>query len=360
MTIVIPVGSEKERETLKLLVQAIVLLGPVSQPVLIASVPSMLADAEEAASGLRAVCSSVQVVSTENEFAHGWFRGPNRMFHWVITYLESLDSHQPFLWLEVDACPVVKGWASKLEKAYTDAGMPHFGFVRPTNHKNPDGSIYTKQGDNMLLGVSIYPPHMLKNPDLSPLLRNLSLESERAHAPYPWDIYCRWQFFRKGVHSTTLIYDRWCTVKYKRDFGALTCEPHPDFPTAQGGVIPAHALLVHGCKDNTLHKLVISENAAKAAAAAPKPVPPPRPVKINVVPPAIIQPHEGGASRFHKIVDPVERVKAVIKVMNENNLPPRLTQVAKAAKLDKAFAKEIVHKLGYEVVSWGKLVIPEI
>lgn len=358
MIIVIPIGSTKERETLKLLTEAIVALGPVSQPVLLASVPSMLPDAEAAAKALKAVCSSVEVVSTENEFAHGWFRGPNRMFHWVVTHLEEKDTNQPFLWLEVDACPLVKGWASKLEKAYEDAGTPHFGFVRPTNHKNPDGSIFTKPGDNMLLGVSIYPPHMLKNPSLAPLLRNLSIESEKAHAPYPWDIYCRWQFFKRGVHATTLIYDRWNTVRYKRDFGALVCEPHPDFPTAQGGVIPAEAVLVHGCKDDTLHRLVIAENAVQAAPA--KPVPPPRPVKINVVPPAIIQPHEGGASRFHKIVDPMERVKAVIKAMNDNKIPPRLTQVAKAAKLDKAFAKEIIRKLGYEVVSWGKLVTPEI
>lgn len=317
MIIVIPFGVAKEKPLLRLLTQAIIQLGRVNQPVLLVSAPSLVDDANKAASELRKVCASVEVVATDNEFAHGWFRGPNRMFHWIVDYLEMKDSHDPFLWLEIDACPLVKGWADKLQAAYEEAGMPHFGFVRPTNHKNPDGSIYTKPGDNMLLGVSIYPPHMPRNPSLAPLLRNLSLESERAHAPYPWDIYCRWQFFKKGVHATSLIYDRWCTINYRRnEKGLLVCDPHPDFPTAKGGEIPAEAILVHGCKDETLHRLVIEENCVKPVVQAPAPPPfvhvLPKPVK-PAPPPVAPAPLPAAPIPFTPVAPliPPEPVKAI-------------------------------------------------
>lgn len=404
MIIVIPFGSEKEKPLLKLLTQAICLLGKVKHPVLIASTPSLLGDANAAADALRRVCASVEVVSTENEFAHGWFRGPNRMFYWVVEHLEMRESHEPFLWLEIDSCPFVKGWADKLEEAYTQAGMPHFGFVRPTNHKNPDGSIYTKQGDNMLLGVSIYPPHMLKNPGLAPLMRNLSLESERAHAPYPWDIYLRWQFFKKGVHSTHLIYDRWCTVNYKRGVaGLLTCEPHPDFPTAKGGEIPSEAILVHGCKDETLHRLVIAENTpapvyqapvirpapvmqqapvmrptyvapapvARAPQFVPRPAPPPpsapaqpagprgrgRPSGSKTNPAKLKR--QAAAKRYkHKlppldmtgITKPADRVKKVLSELKARNLPFEEKAVHFGARIGPiGYVREVLAELGYEV-----------
>ena len=410
MIIVIPFGSEKEKPLLKLLTQAVCLLGKVKQPVLIASTPSLLGDANAAADVLRRVCASVEVVSTENEFAHGWFRGPNRMFYWVVEHLEMKDSHEPFLWLEIDACPVVKGWSDKLEAAYEEAGMPHFGFVRPTNHKNPDGSIYTKQGDNMLLGVSIYPPHMLKNPGLAPLMRNLSIENEKVHAPYPWDIYLRWQFFKKGVHATHLIYDRWCTVNYKRGVdGKLVCEPHPDFPTAKGGEIPVEALLVHGCKDETLHRLIIAENTpapvfhtpvirpapvmqpmpvARPAYVAPAPVvrapvlqpvprpapPPPsapaqpagprkpgRPVGSKTNPVKLKR--QAAAKKYkHKLppldmtglTDPADRVKMVLSELKARSLPFEEKAVHFGARIGPiGYVREVLSSLGYEVDNKG-------
>ena len=293
MIIVIPFGSPKDTPQLKLLAKVISKLSIVQQKVLLVHAPALSEEASEVANTLKEACASVELLNTEENFFHGWFKGPNRMFHWVVEHLEVSGSNDAFLWLEADCCPLVKGWSDTLENAYEASGQPYFGFVRPTLHKRPDGSHFTKPNDNMLMGGgTIYPPHMYKNPALIPLLRNLSIENEKAHAAYPWDVYCRWQFFKKGVHATTLTFDRWGTCNYRYQGGVLHCDAHADYPTANGGVIPPETVLVHGCKDESLHRLVLDALTPKPRIVAPPPAPvveltpPPAPVVELTPPPA--------------------------------------------------------------------------
>lgn len=365
MLIVIPVGPA-DSVNLGLLTQAILRLGVVENPVLIVSVPSLQAQAEEAAAKLGAT-----VAITEDEFADGWPVGPDRMFIWTIRHLAEIGNDQPWLWLEPDACPVKAGWDVSLAKDYREAGKPYYGFVRPTAWRDKEGKLQPREGDNMMLGVGIYPPNMHEDVELAPLLVDLSHGNPRSHPPVPWDIYLRWQMFRRGVHASTLIFDRWRTCNYTRgEFDVITCEPLASEKHAVGGTIPDEAVLVHGCKDGSLHRLVIGE---LPAFSGPKPSPMgtwwlDETIKnstalLNLKTEAkqeLVKQHRKVEDDFvfkpapiPLVISPLShKEQRVLEALNKMD-QPRLGAVASMSKVDKEVIKKMLPALGYEILNAG-------
>lgn len=334
MLIVIPVGPA-DAPNLHLLTQAITRLGVVEAPILIVSVPSLQAEAESAAATLNAT-----VAITDDEFVGPWPVGPDRMFLWTIRHLAEIGNDQSWLWLEPDACPIKEGWDVKLKNEYLAAQKPYFGYVRQTAWRDKDGNLTPIEGDNVMLGVAIYPPHMEKDKELIPLLNDLSLPDPVSHPPVPWDIYLRWAFFRSGVHATNVIYDRWRTCNYARgEFDEIICEPVATEKFAVGGTVPDEAVLVHGCKDGSLHKLIIGpvvEVQSKEFVEAVKAVVE-EPIKLEVS----FKPSKTSAKE--------KVVSDALETMDQ----PRLSTIVQLTKLDKKEVKTILEGLGYEVVHAG-------
>jgi hypothetical protein len=346
MLIVIPVGPS-DALNLSLQTQAILRLGVVENPVLIVSVPSLQAQAEEAAAKLGAT-----VAITEDEFANGWPVGPDRMFIWTIRHLAEIGNDQPWLWLEPDACPVKAGWDVSLAKDYREAGKPYYGFVRPTAWRDKEGKLQPREGDNMMLGVGIYPPNMHEDVELAPLLVDLSHSNPRSHPPVPWDIYLRWHMFRRGVHATTLIFDRWRTGNYTRgEFDMITCEPLASEKHAVGGVIPDEAVVVHGCKDQSLHRLVIGEEAPKIRFFIDEVPLVQTPVEIKAVGFATAPPVEDTLVMTLTPPKPTKEQR-VLEALNKMD-QPRLGAVASMSKVDKEVIKKMLPALGYEILNAG-------
>jgi hypothetical protein len=345
MLIVIPVGPA-DAHNLSLLTQAITRLGVVENQVLIVSVPSLQVEAESAAATLGAT-----VAITSDEFANGWPVGPDRMFIWTIRHLAEIQNDQPWLWLEPDACPVKAGWDVLLSNAYAEAKKPYFGFVRPTAWRDAEGNLTPKEGDNMLLGVAIYPPDMHADRELLPLLNDLSLPKP-AHPDSPWDIYLRWHMFRRGVHSTTFIYDRWRTCNYARgEFDEIICDPLPSEKHAVGGTIPDEAVLVHGCKDGSLHRLVIGEEAPKKTFFLDEVPLVQTPLKIKAVGFATAPPIED--TLVVTLTPPkLTKEQRVLDALNKMD-QPRLGAVADLSKVDKDTVKKLLPTLGYEIIAAG-------
>jgi len=338
MLIVIPVGPS-DASNLRLLTQAITRLGVVENPVLIVSVPSLQAEAEEAAATLGAT-----VAITPDEFANGWPVGPDRMFIWTIRHLAEIENEQPWLWLEPDACPVKGGWDMELRNAYADAKKPYFGFTRPTAWRDADGNPTPVEGDNMMLGVGIYPPDMHKDKELLPLLNDLSLPRP-SHPASPWDIYLRWHQFRRGVHSTTLIYDRWRTCNYTRgEFDEILCEPVAGERGAVGGAIPDEAVLIHGCKDGSLHRLVIGVPDVEIVT--------PESVKAVFNENLEAMYDDPAFKEVAAKLKPSTKEQRVLEALNKMD-QPRLGAVADMSKVAKDTIKKILPTLGYEIIAAG-------
>jgi len=355
MIIVIPVGPS-DASNLHLLTQAITRLGVVEAPILIVSVPSLQQEAEAAAATLNATVSF-----TEDEFAHGWPVGPDRMFIWTVRHLAEIGNDQPWLWLEPDACPIKPGWDVLLSNAYVEAKKPYFGFTRPTAWRDAEGNLTPIEGDNMLLGVAIYPPNMLQDKDLLPLLNDLNLPGS-SHPPVPWDIYLRWHFFRKGVHSSNVIFDRWRTCNYTRgEFDEILCEPIAGERGAVGGTIPDEAVLVHGCKDGSLHRLIIGSGPGDEPSLGVTTEEEAELIRKEVMgkiaDEILLQEFKGGNK---PVLETAENV--ITKFFGNNQLvsdalekldQPRISSLVTLTKLDKETIKQILPSLGYEVLHAG-------
>ena len=332
MKIIIPIGP-KDADNLKLLVQNILAVGRVQQPILLVTVPSRLTEATQAQEDLLTVCTTVELVDTGDEFPSAGYMGANRMFHWVGTHLYVNGNKQGWLWLEPD-CSVRPGWSDALECEYADAKQPYMGFVRPQKHKDEKGTIYFKAGDNMMMGVAIYSPQMLNDPEMLPLFNNLKISAPPAHPKYPWDIYLRWRFFKRGVHETPLMHDKWRTLNYRRENGKLVCDPDPEAPmgAAVGGAVSDAALLIHGCKDGTLQRLIISENSKPVA----KPM-------TSII---------GNPDDFAKVAGAIQDIRS-------EGVKPRVGDIAKRAGLSAADTKPILDQLGHVIGIAGWVTLKE-
>jgi hypothetical protein len=235
------------------------------------------AEADAAANRLRDICPSVQVHPLP-DFQGGWPKAPNRHFASVAMHLHREGNREPWFWMELDTVPLEQGWADKLQGQYRSAGMAFLGNIRPTPWKNESGEIYHQTNDEMMIGVGVYSPWILNNEKIKPLL--MDLLKLPAQAPsQPFDIWLRWMLKRAGWAHTDSIYHAWRSKDYILDGGTLT------FTKEDGSTESIKTpLLVHGCKDGSLHAFAATpaapvEPSEPIAASAPSPQPakPPAP-----------------------------------------------------------------------------------
>lgn len=187
---------------------------------------------------------------------NGWPLGPNQMF--VDAAVDCYSQNEPWYFWEPDCVPTKAGWCDILQDEY---------------NKNPailgcmyEGGVTTggKNVHKLIVGSAIYPPNFL---DYCPLARNLnsynlSYRSSGVN-PEPWDVYCRWEFL-KIARDTPLIRAYWKSVNYQRKDGKIVF--FADSPDAQeiqnvtcpDRVMSSDAVVVHGCKDGSLHRMAQS------------------------------------------------------------------------------------------------------
>jgi hypothetical protein len=78
--------------------------------------------------------------------------------------------------------------------------------------------------------------------------------------PEPWDVRCRWNFMAIG-RDTPLIRTYWKSVNYQwKDGKIVFYAEDPEAQAVQGvtcpdRVISSQAVVIHGCKDGSLHKM---------------------------------------------------------------------------------------------------------
>ena len=249
------------------------LQGLQAHEILLFTTPSVVNQANVQADRLRAVCPSVKVASMEVEPQYGWPVNPNMQWNACVTFLEKINHRAGWLWMEIDCVPVQREWANLLANEYMSKGRPFCGRVVDTPYRNAQGEIMpTPSGDTMMMGCAIYPPHMPRDEQIAPLFRDVGKAPPR-NAEQPWDIYLRWVMKKRGVAHSELIADMWNTGNYRREGGVIVCDPAPVADKyrgrAVGGVVPANAVMVHGCKDRSLYELVLAGGEAKAIPVSP-------------------------------------------------------------------------------------------
>ena len=339
MKIVIPI-SKSDVATLPLACEVLLHHGQIpGHEIVMMPTPSCHSDAMDAAQKLRGICTDVTVVPTTTDFINGWPRASNNHWHFAVDYLDRVSGNRaPWLWLELDAVPMCKGWAQQLFDAYLVADKPFFGFTKDTqfvNNERPEP--YTKPGDTFLLGVAIYPPGISQDPLIRPPYNNMGLTNPDSAPGEPFDVYMRWVFNNRGVHSATQIVDRWRTVNYRREGGQILCDPLPGERFAKAGVVPPDAVLVHGCKDGSLQRLVMAKEEKVKTSE--------RDTNVAVFIP--VQPSPELDQQIASFIDSTEKVTRA--QVEERFFPGQQAECAKA-----------IIRLGYSVKAWGRIVKREV
>lgn len=187
---------------------------------------------------------------------NGWPLGPNQMFVDASSYCYRYQD--PWYFWEPDCVPMVEGWADKLEEEFKKQPNKIMGSIVNGGMAPSGKNVY-----QLLVGSAVYPAKFLDYCGLAANLCNYNIAYKQAGTiPEPWDVRCRWVFMQNG-RNTDLIKAYWksCNYQYKgtdliffaegpeaQEIQSVTC---PD------RTVDPRAIVVHGCKDGSLHKMAI-------------------------------------------------------------------------------------------------------
>jgi hypothetical protein len=187
---------------------------------------------------------------------NGWPLGPNQMFSDAASQCYAIN--EPWMFWEPDCVPMKSGWVDDLETEFRKEpailGHQYEGGMA-INGKN----IY-----KMIVGSAIYPPNFLDFCPSARSLDNYNLAYRSAGTiPEPWDVRCRWNFMAVG-RDCPLLRTYWKSVNYQwKDGKIVFFAEDPEAQAVQGVTCPdrtisSKAVVIHGCKDGSLHKMAIA------------------------------------------------------------------------------------------------------
>ncbi len=256
MKIVIPVTTHDVARLPKVIKAFVHFGGLIDHDLVILHSPSCAEAAKESADEIRSHVASVVCTQTPYEFTFGLFTDVNMLFVAAVRYLANSGNKDSFLWYELDARPNDYGWVNTLLKEYKQKGRACMGSVVDLPRIN-GGVLETVTGDKMMMAVGIYPPGLEAHPETAPLIADLGKPPPR-NPEQPFDVYLRGALRRVGMAHTDLISDQWNTGNYRHTPDGIMCDARP-FPRQvrnRGGLVAKEAVLIHGCKDDSLDLLL--------------------------------------------------------------------------------------------------------
>lgn len=225
--------------------------GTPSHEVMLFPTAGVLQQAKQAQQAMLPFAKNVEVVPWEMPNQHTFPAAGNFMFqHCVFEHQARGDG--PFYYFELDNTPREKGWMEKIEVDYVMSGCRFMGTDAPMRVKNPqNGQIITDEQDRFMIGTGIYPAQFSRWCDG---------QFKFAKFQEPWDTLIR-NYTNRSLHKTKLIQHRWRTCNYREEEGKIICDNDASNPfgTDSSGEISKDAIVVHGCKDGSLARLIISQ-----------------------------------------------------------------------------------------------------
>lgn len=170
----------------------------------------------------------------------GWPAAPNWAWQSTARWMFDQPFHQPWLWLEADACPLKSGWVQTLEAAFT-AGNKRFGghVVKDMGHMN---------------GVGIYPWDVMRFNEMAMLTRAAA-----------WDVVLKPSTIQDCVPLNHLIQHAWNVHPIDRAM-IWNGEGQPVSFKTQADVdlyLDFNAIIMHRIKDGSLIPLLMERYQAE-------------------------------------------------------------------------------------------------
>lgn len=257
MKLVIPV-SRHDIHALPNLVDTLIHFGGLlDHSCLLFHTPPTLEQVHAQAERLRPHMAEVVVVQSLYEPEFGMPMDGGVLFFGAVFNLGNrLKNQEPILWLEVDSSPLVAGWLDLIQNDYRAKGKACYGNIVPLPYIVNDQLVF-KPGEEYMMAVGVYPPFMHKDEAIRPLIQDLG-NPPSSNPKENLDTYIRGGLKAIGWANSELIADMWNTHEYEMTADGITCKPVPTdkLVRQRGGLVPKTAVLVHGCKDESLRKLV--------------------------------------------------------------------------------------------------------
>lgn len=261
-------------------------------------------EAQDAKAQMLGLFESITIHPMDFEPYGGWPQAPNMHF-WSCA--KAMADHNPALpWqlVELDCRPLRANAYDVIASKYASCGSPFFGNIDKTPHRDtepytlrPDGTPTTSpnptygritkspegDADVMMSGCAVYPGNIFQRDNLAGLMADFMKGGDSPDKA--WDMYLRSGMKHEGMAHTPLIAQHWNTENYRVENGRLVgdsrakheiFDQHPDWEIRKcGGPVHPDAVMIHGCKDDSLFKLIIGnaipDTISIAAQTAPVP-----------------------------------------------------------------------------------------
>jgi len=175
----------------------------------------------------------------------GWPLGPNQHFVAMLNMLGY--NKETFLILEPDCTPISPGWADALQAEMLRSGKPFNGFVRASSEVHPELDAYH------MVGAGMYHADFVRENQM------WQYANTREHEP--WDIFLRHLIGPRANHSQLLWHAPRSHSYIRTATGYQYTLPVFDFTGKvvrnETRNVPTQCVLVHGCKDASLAKLIL-------------------------------------------------------------------------------------------------------
>ncbi len=181
-----------------------------------------------------------------------WPDAPNAIFAQTASLIwGNPELRKPWLFMEPDCTPLKAGWADAIADEYnSDLRLPFLGFIDTTYSVNNMTGEHVKTGEH-LCGCAVYPPNLATFTQ-----RHVNCIGAFDHVIAP-DI-------RPLARHSAIMQDNWSTGNYRQEGERILCDPVTLRIALIGrsAVKPVQpgAVMVHGCKDGSLVKLVMDKH----------------------------------------------------------------------------------------------------
>ena len=179
----------------------------------------------------------------------------NMMFKHTVMHLQTTGNAVEWFWFEPDCAPLVEGWADAFVRQYRTAvgqGKQYLGKILPGADFRKEGKVWKIVEDptqQFMVGAGIYPYNLA---DVAKTWKHAG--------QVPFDRYMQWEVIPHAQNTDSIVHNHG-TQNYEvsKDGKSLTCElASTPSRSSKTLTLPPEALVVHGCKDTSLIKLILA------------------------------------------------------------------------------------------------------
>lgn len=185
----------------------------------------------------------------------------NFYFQQLCRYVSGKKEIDAFLWFELDTTILKDKWLDLISaeyyadttKAIKEKREPNIYLgVKERVYEGKDGELFPESmAGNRMASIGVYSRDICN----APVLSSLSLTTRH------WTHVIQW-YVVKRLNNTNLIQNNWRTKNYRHEGKNIICdsESNLSWDIHWNNPVNDSAVLVHGCKDSSLFKLLLDNN----------------------------------------------------------------------------------------------------